>query len=47
MPCGICRSVLFEFAPQLEIIAVSASGKIEKTKLADLYPKGFRLDPEK
>ncbi len=47
MPCGICRSVLFEFAPDLEIIAVSSSGQIEKMKLGDLYPKGFRLNSEK
>jgi cytidine deaminase len=43
MPCGICRTVLSEFAPDLEIIAVGASGKIERTKLASLYPQGFRL----
>jgi cytidine deaminase len=44
MPCGICRSVLFEFAPDLEVIAVGSSGVTEKTTLSELYPKGFRLE---
>lgn len=43
MPCGICRSVLFEFAPDLEIIAVSATGKVHRSKLHELYPEGFQL----
>jgi len=43
MPCGICRSVLFEFAPDLEIIAVGATGKIQRSKLHELYPEGFQL----
>jgi cytidine deaminase len=47
MPCGICRSVLFEFSPDMEIIAVSGSGQQERTKLSEIYPKGFRLSSEK
>ncbi len=43
MPCGICRSVLFEFSPDMEIIAVGSSGRMEKIRLSQLYPKGFRL----
>ncbi len=43
MPCGTCRSVLFEFSPDMEIIAVGSSGKVEKIQLSQLYPKGFRL----
>jgi cytidine deaminase len=42
-PCGICRSVLFEFAPDLEVIAVGIAGKIERMRLSQLYPKGFRF----
>jgi cytidine deaminase len=42
-PCGICRSVLFEFAPDLEVIAVGTSGKSERMHLSQLYPKGFRF----
>ncbi|MFX1564514.1 MAG: cytidine deaminase [Promethearchaeota archaeon] len=46
MPCGICRSVLFEFAPNLEIISVGSSGTIERLSLSQLYPKGFRFEAE-
>jgi cytidine deaminase len=43
MPCGICRSVLFEFAPDLEVIAVGAADRIERASLTSLLPQGFRL----
>jgi cytidine deaminase len=44
MPCGICRNVMFEFSPNMEIIAVGASGKTERIQLSALFPKGFRLE---
>jgi cytidine deaminase len=43
MPCGICRTVLFEFATDLEIIAVDRTGRIERAALSTLLPHGFRL----
>lgn len=47
MPCGICRSVLYEFSPDIEVIAVGSSGKVETANLSQLYPKGFHLIPKK
>jgi cytidine deaminase len=44
MPCGICRNVLYEFSPNMEIIAVGASGKTERIQLSALFPKGFRIE---
>jgi cytidine deaminase len=48
MPCGVCRQVLFEFAPDLVVIAAGATGESARYVLArDLLPHGFgpaRLD---
>lgn len=44
MPCGMCRQVLFEFNPDLEIIAVGKTGKREQAILKDLLPFGFQLE---
>ena len=46
-PCGTCRQVLFEFAPDLRVIAAGESGDVAVHRLADLLPHGFgpsRLD---
>lgn len=42
-PCGACRQVLFEFAPDLEVIAstLGNGGPIQRWKLAELLPDGF------
>ncbi len=39
-PCGICRQVLNEFAPQIDVI-VSYNGQTIITKLNELLPHGF------
>lgn len=44
-PCGICRQVLFEFSPKMEIITIGASGTIERVRLDALLPHGFRIKP--
>ena len=42
-PCGACRQVMSEFAPDLKLILVSSDGKIERTDMAKIFPHPFRL----
>ena len=43
-PCGMCRQMLNEFNPTLELWLVNPQGKIEKTSLDILLPRAFRLE---
>lgn len=43
-PCGACRQVLFEFAPEIEIIIANASGSIIIKKVRELLPLPFRKE---
>jgi len=40
MPCGICRQLLFDYAPEIEIIAVGES-RVVRATLRELLPHGF------
>lgn len=40
-PCGSCRQVLFEFAPDLEILVCNQDRDMKKLLLADFLPHGF------
>lgn len=47
-PCGACRQVLAEFAPQhgaaLAVLLADAAGDVRETTLAELFPQAFRLE---
>lgn len=41
-PCGVCRQVLYEFAPDLLVIAAGETGEVARYHLGiDLLPHGF------
>ncbi len=42
-PCGVCRQVMMEFAPNLEIIMANCKGDYIKKSLTDLLPYAFKL----
>jgi cytidine deaminase len=42
-PCGACRQVLFEFAPDATVYLVNGAGDVIVTRVNDLLPLGFRL----
>lgn len=46
-PCGACRQVLGEFAPELTILCARRDRAFQKTTLSALMPHGFTLSPEK
>lgn len=41
-PCGACRQVLYEFAPDTVIIVLE-EGKVKSYTLNELLPRGFLL----
>lgn len=40
-PCGVCRQVMREFAPNLEIICLNAAGEERVFTLPELLPHSF------
>ncbi len=40
-PCGACRQVLHEFAPDMPIICANDKGDISRFTVAQLLPQGF------
>jgi cytidine deaminase len=42
-PCGTCRQVMMEHAPDLEILMGSVDGSFKRTTIRDLLPEAFTL----
>ena len=41
VPCAVCRQVLYEFAPDMEIISLNGKGEELSRTLRELLPHGF------
>lgn len=41
VPCGVCRQMLWEFAPDLEIICLNGQGQARIFSLRELLPHAF------
>ncbi len=41
LPCGACRQVLFEYAPDLVIVVEGPDGRAEEIPLRELLPRPF------
>jgi len=44
VPCGVCRQVMREFAPDLEIICLNGHGEEKTFTLPELLPHSFGPD---
>ena len=43
-PCGACRQVLHEFAPTMQVITPSQTGKTRMWTVEELLPHAFRAE---
>jgi len=40
-PCGMCRQVLEEFSPHMQVVSITRDGQEARWTLDELYPKAF------
>lgn len=43
-PCGICRQVMYEFSPDMKVVAGRDKDNLKAYSLRELLPEGFRLE---
>ena len=43
-PCGVCRQVLREFAPELQVLLLNRKGEVMELTLSQLLPYSFGSD---
>lgn len=43
-PCGACRQMLYEFAPDLTLLLARGDGEFQTRTLKELFPHGFGPD---
>ena len=41
VPCGVCRQVLEEFSPEIQVLCVNGSGEYRSFSLQELLPHSF------
>ena len=46
-PCGVCRQVMFEHAPDMEVLMGNPDGEFVRTTVRELLPDGFSLRRER
>ncbi len=46
-PCGVCRQVMFEHAPDMEVLMGNPDGEYVRTTVRELLPDGFTLQQER
>ena len=40
-PCGVCRQVMFEFAPDMQVLIASGEQIVSELTVSELLPEGF------
>jgi cytidine deaminase len=43
-PCGACRQMLWDYAPNLAVISVNRNNDFQRWKLGDLFPAPFKKE---
>lgn len=41
VPCGICRQMMMEFAPDMEVLCLNGKGNYKRFTVRELLPCGF------